>query len=303
MMTHNVIITGASGCLGKHLVNYFLSRQEYCVYAVVRSPEKHFMHHERLHYLYQDLRVPCFLHEVCIDTPLIIHCAALLPKGSQPQDMVKVNVGGTQHVLEWAVNNQAKQFINISSGGVYGYRNDHHFLETDPVSPIGLYGETKWMAEQLVNMYQHHFGLNTLNIRLFFPYGVAYNNGVIHHLVNSIKNGEPISIHCDGKPQINPIHIDDVVQAIAKMISMPEIVGTYNLAGKECLSIAELTQQLSHVIGNNAKIISTNLQQGDLMGSIALLTKHYDWQPHVTLSQGLAYCGSNKKDEHLQYQQ
>lgn len=298
-MTSNIVITGANGCLGKHLVNYLLSLESYSVYAVMRSPPKHFMHHERLHYLYEDLRCSSFLKETCIDTPVIIHCAALLPRDNQPNEMLKVNVEGTQHVLEWAVNNNAKQFINISSGGVYGYRSDHYFLESEPVFPIGLYGETKWIAEQLVNVYRHHFGLNTVNVRLFFPYGAEYENGIIQLLRSSIKDGKPISIHCGGKPRINPIHIDDTVRAIEKIVAAPEKTGTYNLAGYESISISELTEKISVMMGIDAKIKLTNVQQGDLMAATALFENDYSWKSVITLNQGLMYCKSNQDDKQL----
>lgn len=216
----------------------------------------------------------------------VIHAAAVM---NPPDDGTcwNVNVNGTRNVLDWAARKKAEHVVFFSSGGVYGYGRQQYFKESDPLDPIGFYGYTKWIGENLTAMYAQLYDIPVTVIRLFWPYGPGQKAGVFSYICRAVGQGTSLAIKKDGSPKMNPVHVDDIVAAVAAIVAAGGQRRTYNLCGDETLSFLEAVRLFEDRLGKRAVVSFTDEDQGDLLGDNSLLKQTLGWQPTESLS-GLA---------------
>src|SRR5579859_5909173 len=116
----------------------------------------------------------------------VIHCAAVMNSADRSA-LWSGNVAATWNLLEWAIRHEARHFVFFSSGGVYGYAKDRPWSEVDPTNPIGFYGHTKLMAEDLTRAFQDTTKLPVTVIRLFFPYGEGQKRGIFRLISDAVQ--------------------------------------------------------------------------------------------------------------------
>ncbi len=261
-----VLITGINGFLGQHIAKKFKSDHD--IFGLARNQAK----------VQVDIGEP-FSDQFPIDNPIIIHAAALMPRGNSNQALVDSNIQGTKNILDWAVKNKAKKFIFISSGGIYRAKNDFFHKENGAIDPIGVYAYTKYIGENLVKTYHEAYGLPITIFRLFYPYGENQKNGIIPLVSNMLSKNESISISLNERPNINPIHIDDVINAISLSMDSGFAFETYNLCGDEIISFAQIVRVLEKKLNLKAKLKKSNEPRYDLMGDNSLLKEKLNWKP------------------------
>ncbi len=146
-----ILITGATGFVGQHLVNSIVERfpcDEIRVFAR-RAPE------EKLWPKSVEISIGSFeslsdLDAATCGVNAVIHLAAILePKPGKIHEMEKINVEGAKNLFLAAARSGTKHFIHLSSSSVYGYpRSEKPYKEDDPKNPATPYGVSKWKAEQ-----------------------------------------------------------------------------------------------------------------------------------------------------------
>jgi len=277
-MAEKFVITGGAGFVGRALCRTLASSHD--VLSIDVQPAGG----EGVRVLGTDIRQPL------PDAPdfrgaTVVHAAAVM-RGDDTDAFWNVNVIGTKNVLDFALRHGARQVVFISTGGVYAYAQGAYRRETDAVAPIGAYGHSKWIAEQLAGMYADVHALGATILRLYFPYGPAQKTGVFRLICDAVRRGGELSINKDGRPRMNPVHVEDVVSAVVKASAAPpDGVCTYNLCGDETVSFLEVVRMFERSLGGKAKCRFTEEVAGDLLGDNSLIKSELGWSPSHSLSE------------------
>jgi len=214
-----VLITGATGRIGKHLVEALINQGEK-VRALIREG---MIENEQVEIFYGDLLNKEALKKAVEGVDVIYHLAAIVDYTAPKELMFNVNVMGTRNLLEVT---KIRKFIYLSSTAVMGKKlKELPATEKTPCKPSNFYGETKFEAEKLVKE------ASGIIIRSADVLGPGFMEGY-DYVISHIEDGT-MKVPGDGKNFIQWIHINDLVQALllAKENGKPGEV--YIVAGKE----------------------------------------------------------------------
>ena len=281
-----ILVTGCTGFVGSALVKALLS-QGNTVYCASRSGDCRENH--PANHLSIDLSRPFSVNRLPSDLEYIVHAAATMDKGLTCAEMFSTNVVSTLQLLEFGKNCRVRKFVFISSGAVYGYAG-HPSCETDAPNPSDFYGASKQHSEMLVNFFGTCFSTSIL--RLFYPYGEGQTKGIIPRLYSSIIAGNPITIHPNDTPHINPIYISNVVDSIVKVMHSDNNQ-VLNISGNEVVTIRGIADLLSVKLGKDYDFIQSTEHIGDMVGSNQLLIQEIGFGSMVSLAEGLERFCSN----------
>jgi UDP-glucose 4-epimerase len=284
-----ILITGASGFIGQHLVSR-LSR-DHELFAVVRNSNAQL--HETVSKVVIDLTHAIDPGVMPAQMDIIIHLAQA--NGSFPEaatELFAVNTSATQQLLKYGRGAGARQFILASSGDVYG-NCPGPCRETETAVPESFYAVTKYAAELLVKSYSAW--LRPCILRFFHPYGAGQSNRLIGRLADRIRSGVAVQIHQRDCPHLTPIYIDDVIHAIESATSSA-YAGVVNIAGDRVVSMRELAVEIGAMVGREPKFEETGKETGDLIGDNRLMKELFGAWPMVPLAAGLSLALTNKED-------
>lgn len=277
-MSDKVVITGAAGLIGGHLMRAFATRG-----SVLGIDVREFdVDLGDVVPMQADIADPLPAVDG-FENATIIHAAAVM-KARDDDTSWNVNVNGTRHVLDWAAKREARHFIFFSTGGVYGYGRGKRWKETDTVNPIGVYCYTKWIGESLARMYASLYGIPFTVIRLFWPYGPGQTAGVFAFIRRAVAEGIELRIKENGSPRMNPVHVDDVVAAVEAMVAAGGQNRIYNVCGDETVSFLEAVRLFEERLSEKAVCTFTGEDEGDLLGDNARLKQELGWRPAHALS-------------------
>lgn len=276
-----LLITGASGFIGRRVVTRLCDRHE--VLAVARERERAAAS-AAVGVVVMDLaqQLNTKLLPPAID--VIIHLAQAnvqFPDGAN--ELFAVNTIATQQLLDYARQAGARQFILASTGDVYG-RRFGAAKETDAVHPASYYATTKHAAELLAQAYSGY--LKVCIMRLYQPYGPGQSGRLIPGLAERIRRREAVTLNEDDRPHMTPIYVDNVTGAIERALDSC-CAGVMNIAGDRVVSMRELAVEISRVLEIEPVFKATGGQSSDLMGDNDEMRRVLgDWSM-VALNDGL----------------
>ncbi len=207
-----VLITGASGFIGGHLVQR-LAETGCAVRALVRAPTPA-LAALGVEQVSGDLTRPASLVAPLRDVQTIFHLAALRDRWGTPAQAYRtVNVEGTQHLLAAAAQAGVERFVHCSSVGVARWPGridaDETLPYTTPTSQVD-YHQTKIEAEQAVLAAARNGMLPALVVRPVITYGPGDRTGMVTRLITLIAQGRFVTIG-DGRNHVDLAYVDDVV--------------------------------------------------------------------------------------------
>lgn len=249
----NVLITGSSGFLGKHVAEKFNWRG-YKVYGVSRAPVI-------TDYNQYALDVNDFdgLNKIVSerDIEIIIHTAGkpvVQDCERNPYDAYKVNGLGTASVLEAARLNNVKKVISIETDKVYGYQEEIPTNETAIPNPKSPYEFSKVLASEFAQFYRDYYGLEVISVRpanLFGPWDYSTSR-IIPKALQNLKKGKGIRLYdtaLDMKRDF--VYVEDAAEAIYKLASQECKHNTYNISANEPIKIKDLADKIVNTLGLN----------------------------------------------------
>jgi UDP-glucose 4-epimerase len=254
-----VLVTGATGFVGRHFVNALVPDHN-----VVVLDRRGRSHDPRVRVAGADLESAGsteIAHAVAgaADGPIdaVVHLAARLdnPFGQDHAltELAALNVLGTMRLLEAASALRVRRFVYGSTGGVVTNPPAGGMMrESDPAGPVNPYGLTKHLAEQAVLAYGWPF--ERIALRYFAPYGRDGSNPMFRHLVDRLIRGEPIAVSRDGGARLNPIHVDDAATATTAALRVDDPPPVVNVAGPDVVSMRELIDELGAALGHQPRI-------------------------------------------------
>lgn len=226
----------------------------------------------------------------------ILHLAAMAgvrPSIEQPTYYARVNVEGTTHLLQAAVENKVRKLLFASSSSVYGNLGKVPFSEEDPVAePISPYAATKRSGELLCYTFWHLYRLPIFCLRFFTVFGPRQRPDLaIHKFTRLISHGKPVPMFGDGSTSRDYTYVEDIVSGIMSALDHCDRYRIYNLGGNDPVTLKTLIEELEKAIGKRALIDRKPAQLGDVERTYADLTRsraELGYQPKVSLAQGLS---------------
>lgn len=251
LVKNRIIVTGSNGMLGQRTVEYYSSKEN--VELLATSVEDKSVI-GKVDYIPCDIKSRENIKKVILDycPDFIIHTAAFTNvdlSEKMREDAWKINVKGVEYIAEAARAIDA-MIIQISTDYIFDGKNGPYDENALP-NPIGYYGRTKLASENALKISGTLFTILRTNVL----YGIALNSrpDFVRWVINSLRNNEKIRIV---KDQINnPTFIDDLVQAISKIIEFRK-TGTYNIGGKEFLSRFEFTNRIAEFFKLDKNLIT-----------------------------------------------
>ncbi|PWT96786.1 MAG: hypothetical protein C5B53_08920 [Candidatus Melainabacteria bacterium] len=240
-----IAVTGASGLVGSHLVEY-LAAKDYQVVAVVRSSVKS----EALLNRFRSLKVqvveanvsdPALLKQGFKGADVVVHAAGVVDPYGSRRTIFEINVEGTRNCLTAAKAEAVKQFIYISSLSVITGQNDQYDVtEQAALRKCGeAYADSKVEAESLVMAEAGHGGIAVTALRPGFIYGPR-EHAWMPRLINSIASGKAALID-GGTKETNVIYVENLNRAIeAALMNVKAYGQVFNLTDGEIVSKKQL---------------------------------------------------------------
>lgn len=226
---------------------------------------------------------------------VIIHIAAkagVRPSIENPLAYQHTNVIGLQHLLDFAIEKNIRQFVFASSSSVYGINNHFPWKEDEQLLPISPYAMTKLSGEMLGHVYSKLFGIRFVALRFFTVYGPSQRPDLaIHKFTKALLKNEPITMYGDGSTSRDYTYVDDTVQGIIAAMQYKQTeFEIINIGNNYSISLKELIQNLEKVTGKKAIIEQMPEQPGDVPKTFADISKAkrlLGYEPKTSLADGL----------------
>ncbi len=246
----NILITGATGFVGSHLVKALLEhRPKIKINVFIRktSDISRLNGLGNIGYLYGDLRDKHSLEKSLKDVDVVFHLAGILGKHGVPRaNYYAVNAEGTRNILQACVKNgQIGQFIYLSSAGVLG-PNVKNADEMYPLNPSNVYERTKAEAEEIASYYYTKMKVPVTILRPEFLYGP----GDMHVLgLFKVIQNRVFFLIDNGQSFLHPTYIDDLVKALLKCFDNADTIGkVYLIAGDRRVTVKEFANIIAECL-------------------------------------------------------
>jgi nucleoside-diphosphate-sugar epimerase len=273
----NVLVTGAAGMIGAHLLGELSTSYAHNVWAVTRAVTDH-SPREGLQWCSLDLTASSW-DALPSRADVVVHLAQSPHYRSFPEhalDVFDVNVASTARLLDWAREAGVRQFILASSGGV----------SQAPVGPVSHYLASKQCAELLAQSYSGFF--DVLILRFFFVYGAGQKPWMlVPRLAHTIESDGAISLAGADGPRLNPVYVGDAVHAIERAIEIG-VHGTIDIAGPEVLTVRAIGDTIAARLGRRARYAcDVDIAPQDLIGDVNMMSSRLV-PPRRSFSEGIA---------------
>ena len=287
-----ILITGAAGFIGSHVVEWFLDRGiEVCgidLFDDFYDPQikeanlSSARDHRGFTEIRADIRDRAALESVPDQVDAVIHLAAragVRPSIEQPSLYTSVNVSGTVALLEFVRDRGIGSFVFASSSSVYGNNEKVPFAEDDRVDrPISPYAATKRAGELLCSSFHHVHGIGVVALRLFTVYGPRQRPDLaIHKFARLLSEERLLPVYGDGSTARDYTYIDDIVLGVGAAVDFlsarPETYEIVNLGESRTVSLSEMVEVVSSEMEVEAKIQQLPMQPGDVMRTHADVSK------------------------------
>jgi UDP-glucose 4-epimerase len=284
-----VLITGSEGFIGKSLCGQLSQHKEsYEVFTLSRSAGQ-------VRHIRADITVDNLVPEISdINPEIIVHLAGNVSVPfsiKYPLEDFNVNARGTLAVLAASEHTDCNNFVFVTSGGaIYDSKAPSPFTEFSPINPISPYGLSKYIAEGYVRILNEARKSEWSSLALSNAYGSVkiQKQGVIYRFWDDISNGiNPTIFGADVSRDF--IHIDDVVDAIIKVIEKP-VNSRLNISSNTSTKLVDLLAEMQCIMGSSFKPIIQDLPLGEV-GTSQLSNKRarelLNWAPRVDLFSSL----------------
>ncbi len=295
------LVTGGAGFLGSHLCERLLKdgHEVICLdnfFSGKRNNVSHLRGDRNFEFIRHDIVEPILLE---VDRIFHLACpASPIHYQYNPVKTIKTSVMGTINMLGLAKRVHARILLT-STSEVYGDPEQHPQTESywGHVNPIGVrscYDEGKRVAECLMMDYHRQNNIDTKIVRIFNTYGprMAINDGrVVSNFCVAALKGEDLPIYGDGKQTRSFAYVDDIIDAIVRMMDSGEgFTGPVNIGNPDEFTILELASLAVKYAGGSSKLAFHPARPDDPVRrrpDISLAREQLKWEPKIALHAGL----------------
>ena len=258
------LVTGGAGFLGSHLCERLLrdGHEVICLdnfFSGKRANIQHLQGHPGFEFIRHDIVEPILLE---VDRIFHLACpASPVHYQYNPVKTIKTSVMGTINMLGLAKRVRARMLLT-STSEVYGDPEQHPQTESywGHVNPIGVrscYDEGKRVAECLMMDYHRQNNVDIRIVRIFNTYGprMAINDGrVVSNFCVAALRGEELPIYSDGKQTRSFAYVDDIIEALVRMMNAEGLTGPVNIGNPDEFTILELASLAIELARSGSKL-------------------------------------------------
>ncbi len=298
----NILVTGGAGFIGSHLCKALLDlgNNIICLDNLFTGAIENILDlidNQNFEFVNHDITEPYFRDN--IDEIYNLACpASPIHYQHNPIKTIKTCTIGVINMLGLAKKNNAK-ILQASTSEVYGDPETHPQYENyngnvNPIGPRSCYDEGKRCSETLFMDYHREHNLKIKIIRIFNTYGpnMASNDGrVISNFIFQAVKGDNLTINGDGNQTRSFQYIDDLIQAMIKMMSTNDnFIGPVNIGNPVEITINKLASIIIKLTNSKSKFSYQNLPNDDPVKrkpDIGLAQNKLNWMPLINLEDGL----------------
>jgi UDP-glucuronate decarboxylase len=295
-----ILVTGGAGFLGSHLCDRLISdgHDVTCLDNFFTGSKQNVIHlldNPKFELIRNDVVDP---FKVEVDQIYNLACpASPVHYQYDPIKTVKTSVMGAINALDLAKRVGAR-ILQASTSEVYGDPEVHPQTEdywgnVNPIGPRACYDEGKRCAETLFFEYNRQNNVDIRVIRIFNTYGprMSPDDGrVVSNFIIQALKGEDITVYGDGKQTRSFCYVDDLIEAMIRMMNQEEIVGPVNVGNPNEFTVLELEEKVIQMTGSKSKNIFKDFPVDDPMQrkpDNSLAKEKLGWEPQIQLEEGL----------------
>jgi len=302
----SVLVTGAGGFIGSHLVERLVelgarvralarynSRNDWGLLELLPPSIKN-----EIEVVLGDLTDPYSTTRLVQGQEIIFHLAALIAipySYIAPAHYVATNCGGTLNLLEAARHHGVERFIHTSTSETYGTAQYTPIDEAHPLRGQSPYAASKIGADKLAESYYLSFGVPVVTLRPFNTFGPRQSaRAIIPTIISQGLSGNVIRLGL-----LTPIRdlnfVSDTVAGFIQAVECPQAIGElFNIGSGKAVTIGELAQKIVNLLGGDKKIIAEEARVRPEASEVMELLCNYGkarkvlgWEPRVGLEEGL----------------
>ncbi len=303
-----VLVTGADGFIGSHLVEELLYMgadvRAFCYYnsfnswGWLDSFDKNTL--KNIDIFTGDIRDPNGVRTAMKDVHIVFHLAALIGipfSYHSPDSYIDTNVKGTLNVLQAGRDLNVEKVLVTSTSEVYGTAKYIPIDESHPLQPQSPYSATKIAADSMAESFFRSFDFPVTIVRPFNTYGPRQSaRAVIPTIITQLLNNKTEIELGDLRPTRDLVFVKDTAKGFTKIAECDSLTGeSVNIATENEISIGDLAQTIIDQINPGAKIVQKEERLRPeksevfrLYGSSKKLFEHTGWHPGTTLEEGIA---------------
>jgi UDP-glucose 4-epimerase len=304
MRDGRVLVTGAAGFIGSHIVDRLLAEgrevvgidalTDYYDPARKRRNLAGALANPRFRFVEADLN-DADLDAALAGCALVFHEAAQAGVraswGSEFGIYLHCNLAATQRLLEAVKGRPGVRLIYASSSSVYGAVVTLPMREDALPRPFSPYGVTKLAAEQLVDLYRLNYGVSAAALRYFTVYGPRQRPDMaFQRFIEAGLAGRPLTRYGDGAQTRDFTFVADIVEANFRAAAYEGDTYVFNIGGGSRVRLDEAVATLERALGLPLAIDAQPKQRGDVPDTLAdtsRIERELSFHPRVGLAEGL----------------
>jgi NAD dependent epimerase/dehydratase len=303
-----ILVTGADGFIGSHLVEELVHRgaavRAFVLYNSFNSwgwlEDVAQEVKEAVEIVPGDVRDVHSLRSAASGCRLILHLAALIAipySYRSPDSYLSVNVQGTLNLLQAARECRTERVIVTSTSEVYGTARQVPIGEDHPLQAQSPYAASKIGADQMAVAFHRTYGMPVTVVRPFNTYGPRQSaRAVIPTVITQALSGRKTIRLGNIHPTRDLVFVRDTVEGIIRLAETPGIEGEQvNIATGHEITIGELAREICRQVDPEAVVVTDpervrpNGSEVDrLVGDSSTLRRLTGWSPSTPLADGIA---------------
>lgn len=301
----NILVTGADGFIGSHLVELLLN-EGYNVRALSVYNSFNYwgwledIHHPNLEVVCGDVRDANYCREIMRGCDTVLHLAALIAipySYVAPDSYVDTNIKGTLNICQAARDLGVERVVVTSTSEVYGTARYVPIDEKHPRQPQSPYSATKIGADAIAMSFYNAFNLPVVIARPFNTYGPRQSaRAIIPTIITQIANGVREIKVGDLTPTRDFNYVKDTCRGFLALAKAKDVEGEeINIATNSEISMEDTLKTIARLMNADVKWIQdperirpAKSEVFRLWGDNTKITTLTDWRPQYSIEQGLA---------------
>lgn len=321
----SILITGAAGFIGYNLSKKLLSMgysvigidnmNDYYEVSLKEARLAKLINQKEFQFYHADLENKDKIQNVFTDNNIEVVVNLAAQAGvryslENPHAYIDSNIVGFMNILEACRHNDIEQLIYASSSSVYGANTSLPFSTSDNIDhPLSLYAATKKANELMAHTYSSLYNIPTTGLRFFTVYGPwGRPDMALFKFTKNIIEGKPIDVYNNGDMMRDFTFVDDIVEAISRLVEKPAKPNpywsgenpdpsssyapykVYNIGNNSPVNLMDFIEAIEEKVGKKAIKNYMPLQAGDVPATYADVEDLYhniEFRPETSIKDGV----------------